>query len=74
VQGHYGRQGNRELVGARGHLADHVALRVGNLDARIAKVRREGVKFLEQPYNFGDTRAVMIEGPSGEELELVEIK
>jgi catechol 2,3-dioxygenase-like lactoylglutathione lyase family enzyme len=70
----YARQGNRELVGTRGHLADHIALSVSNLDAWITKLRGEGVKFLEQPYKFGDTRAVMIEGPSREALELIEIK
>jgi catechol 2,3-dioxygenase-like lactoylglutathione lyase family enzyme len=70
----YARQGNQELVGTRGHLADHIALSVSNLDGWITKLRKEGVKFLEQPYKFGDTRAVMIEGPSREALELVEIK
>jgi catechol 2,3-dioxygenase-like lactoylglutathione lyase family enzyme len=70
----YARQGDRPLVSTRGHLADHIALSVSNLDAWIAKLRGEGVKFLEQPYKFGDTRAVMIEGPSHEALELVERK
>ena len=70
----YARQGDRELVGTRGHLADHIGLSVSNLDAWISKLRGEGVKFLEQPYKFGDTRAVMIEGPSREAIELVEIK
>jgi len=70
----YARQGDRPLVSTRGHLADHIALSVSNLDAWIAKLRAEGVTFLEQPYKFGDTRAVMIEGPSHEALELVEIK
>jgi hypothetical protein len=32
------------------------------------------VKFLEQPYRFGETRAVLIEGPSREAIELVEKK
>ena len=32
-----------------------------------------GVRFLEEPYRLGDTRAVMIEGPSREALELVEV-
>jgi hypothetical protein len=31
------------------------------------------VRFLEEPHPLGDTRAVMIEGPSREALELVEI-
>jgi catechol 2,3-dioxygenase-like lactoylglutathione lyase family enzyme len=70
----YARQGDRPLVATRGHLADHVALSVTNLDAWIGKLKSEGVKFLEQPYKFGDTRAVMIEGPSLEAIELIEIK
>jgi catechol 2,3-dioxygenase-like lactoylglutathione lyase family enzyme len=70
----YARQGDRPLVSTREHLADHIALSVSNLDAWVAKLRGEGVKFLEQPYTFGDTRAVMIEGPSREALELVEVK
>jgi catechol 2,3-dioxygenase-like lactoylglutathione lyase family enzyme len=70
----YERQGDRPLVSTRGHLADHIGLSVNNLDAWIAKLQSEGIKFLEQPYKFGDTRAVMIEGPSREALELIEIK
>ncbi len=70
----YMRQGDRPLVGTRGQLYDHVALSVADLDAWIAKLRGEGIKFLGQPYKLGDTRAVMIEGPSREALELVEIK
>jgi catechol 2,3-dioxygenase-like lactoylglutathione lyase family enzyme len=70
----YMRQGDKPLAGTRGQLYDHVALSVADLDAWIAKLRGEGVKFLGEPYKLGDTRAVMIEGPSREALELVEIK
>ena len=70
----YARQDDRPLAGTHGHLADHIALSVTDLDAWIAKLRGEGVTFLEPPYQLGDTRAVMIEGPSREALELVEIK
>src|SRR6266581_8931415 len=70
----YMRQTDKPLVSTRGHLMDHVALSVGNLDAWVGKLRSEGVKFLEQPYKLGDTRAVMIEGPSREAIELVEVK
>jgi len=69
----YARQGDKPLAGTRGQLYDHIALSVTDLDAWIAKLRGEGVTFLEQPYELGDTRAVMIEGPSREALELVEI-
>jgi len=69
----YMRQGDRPLASTRGHLYDHIALSVADLDAWIAKLRGEGVRFLEEPYTLGATRAVMIEGPSREALELVEI-
>jgi catechol 2,3-dioxygenase-like lactoylglutathione lyase family enzyme len=70
----YMRQGERPLVGTRGRLVDHFAVSVADLDAWVAKLRREGVKFLLEPYKLGDTRAVLIEGPSLEALELVEVK
>jgi catechol 2,3-dioxygenase-like lactoylglutathione lyase family enzyme len=70
----YMRQGDQPLVSSRGHVTDHIALSVADLDAWVAKLRSEGIRFLEGPYEFGDTRAVMIEGPSREALELVEVK
>jgi catechol 2,3-dioxygenase-like lactoylglutathione lyase family enzyme len=70
----YMRQGEQPLASRRGHVYDHIALSVTDLDAWIAKLRGEGVTFLAEPYQLGDTRAVMIEGPSREALELVEVK
>jgi len=70
----YANQGQRPLVSSRGQLQDHIALSVSDLNAWIDKLRGEGVRFLEEPYTLGDTRAVMIEGPSREALELVEVK
>ena len=70
----YVRQDDVPLASSRGHLYDHIALSVGDLDAWIAKLRGEGVTFLEPPYRLGDTRAVMIEGPSREAIELVEVR
>ena len=69
----YARQGEAPLASPRGQLYDHFALSVADLDAWIAKLRGEGVRFLEPPYTLGATRAVMIEGPSREALELVEV-
>jgi catechol 2,3-dioxygenase-like lactoylglutathione lyase family enzyme len=69
----YVRQGDGPLVSTRGQLYDHIALRVADLDAWVAKLRSERVRILEEPYELGDTRAVMIEGPSREALELVEV-
>ena len=70
----YMNQEDRPLVGTRGQLMDHIALSVNDLDAWIGKLRSDNVKFLEQPYTFGNGRAVMIEGPSLEAIELLETK
>jgi hypothetical protein len=70
----YMRQGEQPLASRRGHVYDHIALSVTDLDAWVAKLHGEGVTFLAEPYQLGDTRAVMIEGPSREALELVEVK
>lgn len=69
----YMNQTNTPAVSTRGHLMDHIALSVTDLDAWIAKLRAEKVTFLEQPYSAGSHRAVMIEGPSREAIELIEI-
>jgi len=70
----YMNQTDAPLVSTRGRAADHFALSVGNLDAWVAKLRAEQVTFLEQPYKIGELRAVMIEGPSREAIELVEVR
>ena len=70
----YMRQTETPLVSTRGHLMDHVGLSVGDLDAWVAKLKREGVTFLEEPHALGNTRAAIIEGPSREAIELVEVK
>ena len=70
----YMRQDEKPLVSSRGHLYDHIALTVADLDAWVAKLRGEGVRLLEEPYRLGATRAAMIEGPSREAIELVEVR
>lgn len=70
----YARQTEQPLIPSRGQLYDHIALSVSDLDAWVDKLRGEGVTFLEPPYPLGDTRAAMIEGPSREALELVEVR
>ena len=70
----YMNQTGTPPASTRGHLMDHFALRVTDLDAWIAKLRSEGVTFLEQPYTLGPYRAVLIEGPSREAIELVEVE
>ena len=70
----YMNQSDAPLATTRGHLMDHFALNVASLDPWIAKLRAEGVTFLEPPYKVGEYRAVMIEGPSREAIELIEIE
>ena len=69
----YMNQGGEPLVSSRGQMQDHIGLSVGDLDAWVEKLKDEGVSFLEGPYKLGPTRAVMIEGPSREAIELVEV-
>lgn len=70
----YANQGEAPLQSSLGQLQDHLALSVGDLDAWIAKLRGEDVVFLSDIYPLGDTRAIMVEGPSREGLELVEVR
>lgn len=70
----YMNQGTTPAGPTRGHLMDHFAISVADLDAWTAKLRRENVTFLEQPYTIGGLRALMIEGPSKEAIEIVEAK
>jgi len=69
----YANQVDRKLASSRGQIQDHIALSVADLDAWVEKLRSEDVAFLHAPYKLGDTRAVMIEGPSREAIELVEV-
>jgi catechol 2,3-dioxygenase-like lactoylglutathione lyase family enzyme len=69
----YPNQGESPLESSLGQLQDHFALSVADLDAWVVKLSAEGVVFLSDVYALGDTRAVMIEGPSREALELVEV-
>jgi hypothetical protein len=70
----YMNQGATPAGPTRGHLMDHFAVGVANLDAWLAKLRGENVTILEPPYRIGDTRAFMIAGPSNEAIEIVEVK
>ena len=70
----YANQGSEQLVSSRGQMQDHIGLSVADLDAWIDKLKGEGVTFLDGPYRLGETRAVMIEGPSREAIELVETR
>jgi hypothetical protein len=70
----YANQGDQPLVSSLGQQQDHFGLGVADLDAWIDKLKGEAVTFLGGLYRLGDTRALMIEGPSREAIELVEIR
>jgi catechol 2,3-dioxygenase-like lactoylglutathione lyase family enzyme len=62
------------LVSPRGHIVDHWALSVADLEPTVARLKSEGVKFLEEIHPWGNTRAAMIEGPDRVAIEIVEVK
>jgi hypothetical protein len=40
----------------------------------VARLKSEGIKFLEEIHTWGNTRAAMIEGPDRVAIEIVEVK
>lgn len=70
----YMNQTGTPPASTRGHLMDHIALGVRDLDRWMAKLVSEQVTILERSYSLGSHRALMIEGPSREAIELVEVK
>jgi hypothetical protein len=62
------------LVSTRGHIVDHWALSVADLPPTVARLKSEGIKFLEEIHPWGNTRAAMIEGPDRVAIEIVEAK
>jgi len=62
------------LVSTRGKIYDHWSLSTADLSVTVARLKREGVKFLEEIHPWGNSRAAMIEGPDRIAIELVEVK
>lgn len=71
----YPRQRPEPLVSPRGHVVDHIALSVTDLNATLERLRNEGVKVLEAAHRFGKSQkqAAMIEGPDLIAIELLEL-
>jgi catechol 2,3-dioxygenase-like lactoylglutathione lyase family enzyme len=69
----YPRQGNQPLASSLGQSIDHVGLRVSNLQQWLTKLRREGVRILREPYRLGDGHGFLVEGPSREVIEIVDL-
>jgi hypothetical protein len=68
----YPRQESGRLESSIGQAIDHVGLSVNNLDEWIQRLKARGLRLLRGPYSLGAARAVLVEGPSREGIELVE--
>lgn len=61
-----------ELVPSRGQVLDHVAFAVPDLAPLLARIQERGVEVLEGPYHFEGRPAVLLNGPDGLAVELIE--
>jgi predicted enzyme related to lactoylglutathione lyase len=70
----YPRQRPGPLASTRGHVVDHIAVSYPDVAVALERLRKAGVKVLEEIHRFGngDSRAAMIEGPDSIAIELVE--
>jgi lactoylglutathione lyase len=58
---------------ARQYGADHVGLRVADVDAAVEELRRRGVVIEVEPWDFGpDLRIAFVKGPDNIRVELVQ--
>lgn len=65
---------DQPLASTRGKQADHLAFRVPDLSALLARFAAADVTVLEPPHALGNDRAAMVEGPDRVAIELVEIR
>ncbi|MEK6284521.1 MAG: VOC family protein [Acidobacteriota bacterium] len=72
----YPRQRPGPLVSTRAHVVDHIAVSYPDVATALERLRKSGVKVLEELHRFGNSngRAAMIEGPDSIAIELVERK
>jgi hypothetical protein len=65
-------EGEVRLVPSRGQVLDHIGLTYPALDTHVPRLRKEGVKIIEDVHQWGNTRAAMIEDLDGLAIMLVE--
>jgi len=58
------------LVSTAGRVVDHIAFRVPDLEASLARMRADGVRVLDLPKRAGD-KGVYVEGPDRIVIELI---
>jgi catechol 2,3-dioxygenase-like lactoylglutathione lyase family enzyme len=66
--------GRKEFESPKGHALDHFAFSCDNLDELLARLRKDGVKVIEEPHAIlaGALKSAFIEGPDKVRIELVE--
>ncbi len=65
---------NQPLVPSRGQVLDHIAFSVTDFDGWLRHLRAAGVTIQQGPEPFGAGRSVIIAGPDGLSIELVEAR
>jgi len=70
----YPRQHQGPLASTRGHVVDHIAVSYRDVAAALDRLRKSGVKVLEELHQVGNStaRSAKIEGPDSMAIELVE--
>ena len=66
------REGAVKLMPSRGLVLDHIGLTYPDLDIHVPRLRKEGVRIVEEIHPWGGTRAAMIEDLDGMAIMLVE--
>lgn len=69
----YPRQRPGPLASTRGHVVDHIGVSYSDVAPALERLRKSGVKVLEElhPFGKGSAQAAMIEGPDSIAIELV---
>jgi len=65
---------NQPLVPSRGQVLDHIAFSVTDFDGWLRHLAAAGVTIQQGPEPFGAGRSVIIAGPDGLSIELVEVR
>jgi catechol 2,3-dioxygenase-like lactoylglutathione lyase family enzyme len=61
------------FVSTRGRVIDHLGFSVDDLDATLARMRKDGVKVTAQPHSLADgVRSAFVEGPDQVAIELIQ--
>jgi catechol 2,3-dioxygenase-like lactoylglutathione lyase family enzyme len=62
----------KDFEPTKGRVIDHIAFSVGDLEAVLSRLKRDGVKVMDEPHDVMGVKSAMIEGPDHISIELVE--